>query len=93
MSSQSSLELDQGSQMEVFIHPRVTGSFILPDGYKLASSTYLIQLITKGKLQNNVIVHSLESSFGIDTDTPTSSKFTVSVDNVIVGFSSNTSYS
>ena len=45
---------------------RLTGSFILPDGYKLASPTYLIQLITKGKLQNNVIVHiqhyvSLES--------------------------------
>ena len=40
-------ELDQGSQMEVFIHPCVTGSFILPDGFKLASPTYLIQL---GKL-------------------------------------------
>ena len=52
--------------MEVFIHPCVTGSFILQDGYKLASPTYLIQLIIKGKLQNNVIVHiqyyvSLES--------------------------------
>ena len=62
----SKQELDQGSEMEVFIHPYVTGSFILPDGYKLASPTYLIQLITKGKLQNNVIVHiqhyvSLES--------------------------------
>ena len=59
-------ELDQGSQMEVFVHPCVTGSFILPDGYKPASPAYLIRPITKGKLQNHVIVHiehyvSLES--------------------------------
>ena len=43
--------------MKVFVHPCVTGSFILPDGYKPASPAYLIQPITKGKLQNNVIVH------------------------------------
>ena len=54
-------ELDQGSQMEVFIHPCVTGSFILPDGYKPASPAYLVQPIAKGELQNNLIVHIQES--------------------------------
>ena len=33
------------------------GFFILPDGYKPANPAYLIQPITKGKLQNNVIVY------------------------------------
>ena len=47
--------------MGVFIHPCVTGSFILPDGYKPASPAYLVQPITKGKLQNNVIVRIQES--------------------------------
>ena len=36
-------ELDQGSQMEVFVHPCVTGSFILPNGYKPATSYNLLQ--------------------------------------------------